>query len=108
MTFSIPSAPQNLFCAKGKSLETHNTVVFKRSAAILLKLRTDAAQVPVSILGNMFNTKFFPLKSPSVFTDKSPAINLKSAAILPIAGNTPLVLIAFPFNVIFDIFFRFN
>jgi thiol peroxidase len=80
MTFSIPSAPQNLACAKGKSLEIHKTEVLAKLEASLLKLRTEVAHVPVSTLGKIFKTKYCPSKSESVFIDKSVATNLKSFA----------------------------
>ena len=79
--------------------------MFVSSAAVLLNVRTEVAQVPVSILGNIFNTKFFPLKSAKVFGAKSAPIKLKSTAEVPTAGNSPIVLIGFPFNVILSFVF---
>ena len=99
-TFSSPSAPQKRFCAKGKSLETHKTVVFSKVLALSLNLRTDAAHVPVSTLGKIFKTNFLPAKSLNEATERSVLTNLKSAIFVPTFGNSPEVCIGFPPNVI--------
>ena len=58
--FSTPSAPQNRFCANGKSAEIHRTTVFSRLDASSLNLFTDNAQVGVSMLGKIFNILTLP------------------------------------------------
>jgi hypothetical protein len=61
------------------------------------------------MLGNMFKTNLLPAKSAKVAIDKSPLTNLKSIAFEPTFGNSPLVFIGFPPNVIaaiFAIFFK--
>jgi hypothetical protein len=108
-TFSIPSAPQKRFCAKGKSRETHTTFVLSIAAARWLNVRTDAAHVGVSILGKIFKITLLPAKFAKLAIDKSFCTNLKSIALEPTFGNSPLVFIGFPPNVttaIIDIFFK--
>ena len=56
---SSPSAAQNLDKAKGKSLEILITIVFSSDAVSWLNLLADAEHIPVSILGNKYNTNFF-------------------------------------------------
>ena len=110
MTKQLESAinwemPENILglLANGKSLEIQSTFVFTKPAASLLKLRTDAAQIPVSILGKMFNTNFLPLKSANVLLLKSTAVKLKSFTLEPTNGRFPMVFTALPFNVTFVI-----
>src|SRR3546814_8705089 len=52
---SSPSAPQNRFCANGRSAEMHSTTVLSSLPAASLKWRTEAAQVGVSTLGKMLS-----------------------------------------------------
>ena len=52
----MPSAPQKRAAAKGRSAETHTTVVSSRPAARSLKVRTEVAQTAVSTLGKMLST----------------------------------------------------
>ena len=47
--------------AKGRSAEMHSTLTPGRAAASLLKRRTLAAQMRVSMLGKMLSTSFLPL-----------------------------------------------
>ena len=73
--------------------------MFFKLLASLLNCLTDWAQVPVSTLGNIFKTKFWPLKSANVLVDKSVAVSLKSGAFVPTLGKLPEVCIEFPFKV---------
>jgi len=73
ITFLRPSAAQNLPKAKGKSLEILRTTVFSKEFKSALKCLAEAAQTPVSILGKMLRTTFFPAKSERDFSDKSSA-----------------------------------
>src|SRR5690606_33464704 len=102
-TFSIPSAPQNCDCAKGKSFDIHKTVVLGKPAASSLNLRTDAAHTPVFTLGKIFRITYLPLKSFNPFSDKSTAVNVKSFASEPTCGNDPTVCTGLPLNVMFAI-----
>ena len=63
--------------------------MFSKLLAFALKVLTDVAQVPVSTLGKMFKTNFFPAKVLNEATDKSFCTNLKSANCDPTAGNSP-------------------
>ena len=56
----MPSAPQNLAIANGKSLEIHNTFVFCKALAFSLNVLIDWAHVPVSTLGKTFKTNKGP------------------------------------------------
>ena len=56
----VSSAPQNLFCANGKSAEIQRTTVFSKAETSSLNFLTDNAQVGVSMLGNIFNIFLFP------------------------------------------------
>ena len=78
--------------------------MFDKALAFALKVLTDVAHVPVSILGNIFKTTFEPAKSASVAILKSVLTNLKSGAFDPVFGNSPLVCIGFPPNVTVAIF----
>ena len=97
--FSIPSAPQKRFIANGKSRETQTTVVFSRLLASLLKRRTLSAQVPVSMLGKMLRTTFFPLRQPSESSERSRLVKPSAGAAVPVAGRSLLVLQGVPLNV---------
>jgi len=77
-----------------------STLVLQRMAARSLNLRTDIAQVLVSMLGKIFKTSLWPLKSLSVATDKSFLTSLKSGAAVFIFGSSPLVCIGFPPKII--------
>src|SRR5690606_40895994 len=61
-TFSRPSAPQKRFWANGRSAEMHSTTVFSSLEASALNLRTEVAQVGVSMLGKMFSSLRLPAK----------------------------------------------
>src|SRR5690606_36970546 len=102
------SAAQKRPCAKGRSREMQSTTVFSNPEAFSLNFRTEAAQVPVSILGKMFKTIFFPLKSLKLLSDKSPAVNLKSGAEDPTPGKSPCVFTAVPLNVILAMISNFK
>jgi hypothetical protein len=82
-----------------------STAVLSCCAAHLLKLRTDMAHTPVSMLGKIFNTSRFPLKSDNDISDKSAPTNLKSGACTPFAGTVPTVFTVVPLNVTVAIFF---
>jgi hypothetical protein len=104
---SSPSAPQKRLAAKGKSFETQITTTLSSAAAILLKLRTDAAQTPVSMLGKIFKTTRLPLKSAMLISFKPAPTNLKSGAVVPTAGKLPFVFTSDPLNVTVAIFVLF-
>jgi hypothetical protein len=69
----------------------HKTLVFVNELAFSLKVLTEVAQVPVSILGNIFNMILAPVKSASEAVPKSILIRLKSVAFEPTDGNSPFV-----------------
>ena len=102
-TFSIPSAAQNLECAKGRSFETFKTTVFSRLAADSLNFLTELAHTPVSMLGKMLIRTFLPLKSFNFIVERSVLTNLNFGAFLPTFGSFPMVFIGLPFYVIFAI-----
>jgi hypothetical protein len=81
--------------------------VFSSFDAAALKCLTEAAQTLVSRLGKMLITNFLPLNSSSDAMLKSDLTSLKSGALLPVAGRLPVVLISFPFKVIFAIIMLF-
>ena len=56
-----------------------------------MKVRTDWAHTPVSMLGKIFSTLRLPAKSANDFSDRSAATNVKSGATWPIAGKLPFV-----------------
>jgi hypothetical protein len=74
-TFSIPSAPQNLAAAGGRSIDTQR-IAASRSAARSLKVRTDVAQIPVSSEGKMFNTTARPARSADETALKSDLVSV--------------------------------
>jgi hypothetical protein len=78
----------------------HNTTVLFNEPASLLNFLTDAAHTLVSRLGKILRITFLPLNFSSVTVDKSLAVNLKSGALLPVAGRLPLVCTGFPLNLI--------
>jgi len=96
----MPSAPQKRACANGKSLKIQATTVVSKLAAFLLNSLTDAAQVPVSILGKIFKITFLPEKSDKFLVAKSTVVKLKFGALVPAFGKSPMVFILFPFKVI--------
>src|SRR5437868_8008662 len=89
-TFSRPSAPQKRAWANGRSAEMHNTTVLATSLAWALNLRTEVAQVGVSMLGKMFNTLRLPAKLARVTSDRFPATREKAGALEPACGSWPL------------------
>ncbi len=90
-TLSSPSAPQKRAWANGRSAEIHSTTVSGLSLARALKVRTDCAQVGVSMDGKMLSTLRLPAKSARVRSARSLSVRRKSGALLPLAGNSPLV-----------------
>src|SRR5690554_7245461 len=95
----MPSAEQNRPAAKGRSADIPRTTVLFSPAASLLKRRTEAAHTPVSRLGKMFNTTFFPLQSARDTSASSPLTRVKSGAVAPTAGRLPEVCTELPLNV---------
>src|SRR5690349_19705216 len=84
-TFSIPSAAQKRLSAKGRSMETLSTLVPGRSAARLLKVRTEVAQTPVSTLGKTLRT-FLPGNEEIFASGRSALTSAASGAVEPTAG----------------------
>src|SRR5271166_6577545 len=99
VTFSMPSAPQNRFCANGRSFDTHTTDT-PSPAARSLKVRTLVAHTGVSTDGKMFSNKALPLNCSLLTAPRSAPASLKPGAGDPTAGSSPTVLIAFPRRVI--------
>lgn len=79
-TFSRPSAPRKRLCAKSRSLECTGLTVFATSFARWLNLRTEVAQIDVSMLGKMFSTLRLPANFSRVTSDKSLATRLRKPA----------------------------
>ena len=79
-TLSRPSAPQKRAWANGRSAEMHSTTVFGRALASALNLRTEVAQVGVSMLGKMFSTLRLPARLARVTSDRSLATRLNAGA----------------------------
>ncbi|MCY1297562.1 hypothetical protein D9M70_470050 [compost metagenome] len=98
-TFSRPSAPQKRFWANGRSAEMHSTTVFASLLASALNLRTEVAQVGVSMLGKMFSTLRLPLRLARVTSARSPPTRLNAGACWPFCGSWPSTLIGLPFRV---------
>src|SRR5688572_23860273 len=96
----MPSAPQKRFIANGRSFDTQRTTVFASAAAFWLKVRTDVAQTPVSMLGKMLSTTFLPVRSFLASGDRSTFVSVKSGAWLPTFGSSPDVATGLPLNVI--------
>src|SRR5271163_1882621 len=95
----MPSAPQNRFCANGRSLDTFTTVA-PLPAARSLNFRTLIAHTGVSTEGKMFSNTGLPLNCSLVTAPKSAPVRLKAGALDPTTGSSPTVLIAFPRKVI--------
>src|SRR5690606_3576048 len=95
----MPSAPQKRDWAKGRSLEMQRILVPSNWAASLLNCRTDWAQVPVSMLGNILRTNFCPLKSERDTVERSFFTKVNPGAWEPGSGSFPMVFIGFPFKV---------
>ena len=85
----------------------HSTLVFFILAADLLKDLTEAEQVTVSTLGNIFNNSVNPLKSLNDFFERSVAVNIKSGALVPFLGISHTVEMGVPPRVIFIILSNF-
>ena len=64
-----------------------------------LNLRTEVAQVGVSMLGKMFSTRRWPLKSAAETALRSVRVRLKVGAWLPTRGSSPEVWKGFPLRV---------
>jgi len=77
----------------------HSTVVFGALLASALNLRTEVAQVGVSMLGKMFSTSRWPLKSAGVAALRSVRVRLKAGAWLPTRGSSPAVWMGLPLRV---------
>src|SRR5699024_8092643 len=90
-TLSMPSAPQKRAWVKGRSLETHTTTVFSKSAASSLNLRTLIAQVPVSSDGKMFSTTRLPARSALVPALRCCRTSSKPGSWAPWEGSSPTV-----------------
>src|SRR4051794_9477771 len=86
-TFSNPSAAQKRFWANGRSAEMHSTTVLGRLLALVLKVRTEVAQVGVSTLGKIFRILRLPANEDRLASDKSLATRLNAGALLPAAGS---------------------
>src|SRR5205085_729442 len=102
MTFSMPSAPQNRFCANGRSFETHSTerpLAWARS----LNTRTLVAQTGVSIDGKMLSNNGLPRNCALFTSPRSVPVSVNWGAGDPTAGSSPTVLIGFPRSVIWAI-----
>src|SRR5690606_4183384 len=95
-TLLRPSAPQKRFWAKGRSAEMQRTTVLGRSLAVWLNLRTEVAQVGVSILGKMFRILRLPAKLARLTSERSLATSEKSGAVWPFCGNWPETSIGLP------------
>lgn len=72
---SIFSASAKRFWAKGRSREMLRMRVFSLSATRWLNSLTDKAQTWVSRLGKTLSMRVSPLKSASVFVERSVAVN---------------------------------
>jgi hypothetical protein len=95
----MPSAPQNRFCANGRSLDTQTTVS-PLVAARSLKVRTLVAHTGVSMDGKMLSRSGFPRNCSLLTEPRSVPINEKPGAGEPTGGNSPTVLMGFPRRVI--------
>lgn len=90
--------------AKGKSLEMQSTTVLLSAVALLLNSRTAAAHVPVSTLGKILRTMFFPEKVFELTSLRSTPVNVKSGAVLPTDGRLDDVFAKFSLCHIFSLF----
>src|SRR4030065_2939245 len=97
-TFLTPSAPQKRPCANGRSQDTTSTTTAARFLAKSLKRLVVAAHTPVSSECTLLSSFFLPLKLASDTSDRSPAVSLKSGALLPTLGSSPLVCAGVPLN----------
>src|SRR4030067_526246 len=97
-TFLTPSAVQNRRGANGRSHDTTSTTTSARFLAKSLKRLVLAAHTPVSSECTMLSSFFLPLKFASDTSDRSPAVSLKSGALLPTLGSSPLVWAGVPLN----------
>ncbi len=64
-----------------------------------LKVRTEVAQVGVSMLGKMFRTTRWPLKSARETSERSLRVRVNAGAGLPVRGSSPAVWMGFPLRV---------
>ncbi|MOA19844.1 hypothetical protein D3C78_1402510 [compost metagenome] len=77
----------------------HSTTVLSNPPASTLNLRTEVAQVGVSMLGKMFSTLRRPTKSARVCSDRSVPTRWKAGAWLPTCGRLPSTRTGLPFRV---------
>ena len=68
-----------------------NTTVSGNDAARSLKVRVEVAQTPVSRLGTMLRTFFFPANAFSDTSLRLPLVSLNAGAAAPGAGRDPHV-----------------
>src|SRR5690606_29963069 len=102
-TLSRPSAAQKRFWAKGRPDEMHSTTMFGRLPALLLKVRTEVAQVGVSTLGKMFRILRLPANEDRSTSFRSRPTRLNAGALSPADGNWPPRVTGLPRNVTFVI-----
>ena len=95
----MPSAPQNRFCANGRSLDTHTTDA-PLAPTRSLKVRTLVAHTGVSTDGKMFSSTALPLELLIADRAQIGAGQREAGAGDPTAGRSPTVLIGFPRMVI--------
>src|ERR1035437_3028620 len=95
----MPSAAQKRVCANGRSAEISMTTVLFSAEPLLLKARTDMAQVGVSMLGKMLSTLRSPAKVPSAVSARALSASLKSGAVRPFCGRLPPRVTGLPFRV---------
>ena len=105
--FSIPSAPQNLFKANGRSKEANNYTTSSLSFNLEENVFSCIAHTPVSTLGKILKTTFFPFKPSSVKEDKSVLVRFNPEILSPTTGKFPLVITASPLNAVVLIVFYF-
>ena len=86
----------------------HTTLVCYNGAAVLLKFLTEVAHTPVSTLGNILRIRTELVKSDRDLVDKSTVFRLKSGALEPTDGSSPIVCVGVPPKVIDAIFLVFN
>ncbi|MNQ84608.1 hypothetical protein D3C85_997420 [compost metagenome] len=65
----------------------HSTTVLAASAALALNVRTEVAQVGVSMLGKMFSTLRLPAKSFRVTSDRFALTSENAGAWAPTCGS---------------------
>src|SRR5690606_41146464 len=88
-TLSRPSAAQKRFWANGRSAEMHSTTVLGRLPALLLKVRTEVAQVGVSTLGKMCRILRLSANEDRSTSFRSRPTRLNAGALWPADGNWP-------------------